>query len=45
MDYLLDTNIVLNLIRESPLSKQLRADFQLFNHLNACLFRSLWKVN
>jgi tRNA(fMet)-specific endonuclease VapC len=30
MDYLLDTNIVLNLIRESPLSKQLRADFQLF---------------
>ena len=31
MDYLLDTNIVLNLIRNSPLSKQLRTDFQLFN--------------
>jgi tRNA(fMet)-specific endonuclease VapC len=30
MDYLLDTNIVLNLIRESPLSKQLKMDFQLF---------------
>jgi tRNA(fMet)-specific endonuclease VapC len=30
MDYLLDTNIVLNLIRESPLSKQLKTDFQLF---------------
>jgi tRNA(fMet)-specific endonuclease VapC len=30
MDYLLDTNIILNLIRESPLSEQLRTDFQLF---------------
>ena len=30
MDYLLDTNIVLNLIRESPLSKQLKTDYQLF---------------
>jgi tRNA(fMet)-specific endonuclease VapC len=30
MDYLLDTNIVLNLIRESPLSERLRTDFQLF---------------
>lgn len=30
MDYLLDTNIVLNLIRASPLSRQLRTDYQLF---------------
>jgi predicted nucleic acid-binding protein len=30
MDYLLDTNIILNLIRESPLSERLRTDFQLF---------------
>jgi tRNA(fMet)-specific endonuclease VapC len=30
MDYLLDTNIVLNLIRQSPLSTQLRNDFALF---------------
>jgi tRNA(fMet)-specific endonuclease VapC len=30
MDYLLDTNIVLNLIRDSPLSRQLRSDYDLF---------------
>ena len=30
MDYLLDTNIVLHLIRESSLSKQLRTDYSLF---------------
>jgi tRNA(fMet)-specific endonuclease VapC len=30
MDYLLDTNIVLNLIRDSPLSRQLRSDYSLF---------------
>jgi tRNA(fMet)-specific endonuclease VapC len=30
MDYLLDTNIVLNLIRDSPLSKQIRTDYQIF---------------
>jgi tRNA(fMet)-specific endonuclease VapC len=30
MDYLLDTNIVLNLIRKSPLSEQLRLEYSLF---------------
>ena len=30
MDYLLDTNIVLHLIRESSLSRQLRTDYSLF---------------
>ena len=30
MDYLLDTNIVLNLIRKSPLSEQLRLDYSMF---------------
>ena len=30
MDYLLDTNIVVHLIRESSLSKELRTDYALF---------------
>ena len=30
MDYLLDTNIVLHLIRETSLSKRLRTDYSLF---------------
>ncbi len=31
MDYLLDTNIVLNLIRDSPFAKQIKTDYRLFN--------------
>jgi tRNA(fMet)-specific endonuclease VapC len=31
MDYLLDTNIVLNLIRDSPLAKEIKRDYNIFN--------------
>jgi tRNA(fMet)-specific endonuclease VapC len=31
MDYLLDTNIILNLIRDSPLAKEIKRDYNIFN--------------
>jgi tRNA(fMet)-specific endonuclease VapC len=31
MDYLLDTNILLNLVRDSPLSRKIKTDYNLFD--------------